>query len=432
MRARGPARLRMVEAAYRLDLSSEEHLAELARSAALGLAARSEIAAFIVERQAGASEFQIDVMASSDERLAAAVALAAGEIPALVHESIAASIPKFATCSQLLGRGQWTQLYPATGLSEFACLLCPIGTATVVIGARRPTAANAGAAEHGYWSPVAAHVSAAWRLRRAIEGSARQQPESVTFTPGGRRLDDEPVRAELSQSLQARLRQAILQREVLRVRQTDDLWPALIAGEWVLVDRFESSGRRVVVAHRTDALAQPLQALTRQEALALQLALCGMANKVVALELGVSESTVSRLVERGLRRLDLASLAEAAELRSLGYSRMSLGAGSTAVELAILEGELASGSPSLAGQVRLTRAERSVLSAVLAGHTHQQIATLRCTSRRTVDNQVASIFAKLRVNSRRELVARVLFISLAADPNAQHMSSPARSPLQGS
>jgi DNA-binding NarL/FixJ family response regulator len=405
----------VVEAAYRLDLSSQEHVAELARSAAQGLAAGSEIAAFIVDREQGAGEFQIKVMASSDERLATAVDLSARRIPALVHESIAASSPRFATCSQLLGQGQWTQLSPATGLPEFACLLCPIGTATLVIGTRRHTAANAGVAEQSHWAPVAAHVSAAWRLRRAVESSDQQLTESVTFTPAGQRLDAELVRAELSQSLQARLRHAIRQREASRVRQTEDLWPALIAGEWVLVDRFESSGRRVVVAHRTDALARPLQALTKHEALALQLALCGVANKVVAVELGVSESTVSRLVERGLRRLDLASLAEAAELRSLGYSRMSLGSGRASVELAILEGELASGSPSLTGQVRLTRAERSILSAVLAGHTHQQIATERRTSRRTVDNQVASIFAKLRVNSRRELVARVLFVSPAAD-----------------
>lgn len=415
MKGAGPARLRMVEAAYRLDLSSQEHVAELARIAAQGMAGRSEVAAFIVDREQGAREFQVKVMASSDERLAMAVDLSARQIPALVHESIAASAPRFATCSQLLGAGQWTQLSPATGLPEFACLLCPIGTATVVIGARRHTAANAGAAEQSHWAPVAAHVSSAWRLRRAVESSAEQLAESVTFTPAGRPLDAELLRAELSQSVQVRLRHAILQREAIRVRQTDDLWPALIAGEWVLVDRFESSGRRVVVAHRTDALARPLQALTRHEALALQLALCGVANKVVAVELGVSESTVSRLVERGLRRLDLASLAEAAELRSLGYSRMSLSAGSSSVELAILEGELASGSPSLTGQVRLTRAERSVLSAVLAGHTHQQIATVRRTSRRTVDNQVASIFAKLRVNSRRELVARVLFVSPAVE-----------------
>lgn len=424
MRARAPARLRMVEAAYRLDLPEQEHIAELARTAALGMTPRREVAAFVVGRERGSREFQVAVMASSDERLAQAVDRAAREIPALVHERIAASTPMFTTCSQLLGQGQWTQLSPATGLSELACLLCPIGTATVTIGTRRRAAADAGAGERSHWAPVAAHISAAWRLRSAIARGDTQRAEAVTFTADGRPLDDGPARAELSQSLQAQLRRAILQREVIRVRQTDDLWPALIAGEWVLVDRFESSGRRVVVAHRTDALARPLQALTSQEAQALQLALCGVANKVVALELGVSESTVSRLVERGLRRLDLATLAEAAELRSMSHYRLSLGGGSSSAELAILEGELAHGSPSLLGPVPLTRAERMVLAAVLAGQSHQQIATARRTSRRTVDNQVASIYAKLRVKSRRELVARVLFVAPQAERDAHSPRHP--------
>jgi DNA-binding NarL/FixJ family response regulator len=415
MAASAPTRLRIVEAAYRLDLSEREHIAELARIAVPGMARRGDVAAFVVDRPPGKSEFQIDVMTSTDERLADAVQRAARGIPAQVHADIAASAPMFTTCSQLLGQGQWTQLSPVTGLSEFACLLCPIGSATVTIGTRRRAAVAAGVAERRHWAPVAAHVSAAWRLRRTI-----QQLDSVTFSTDGTPRE-QGLGAPLSLTLRAQLRRAILQREALRVRRSEDLWPALIAGEWALVDRFESSGRRVVVAHRTDALARPLQALTRREAQALQLALCGVANKVVALELRVSESTVSRLVERALRRLDLGSLAEAAELRSMAHSTLSLSSGSAHggswnAELAVLEGELANGSPSLSGQVPLTRAERSVLAAVLAGQSHQQIATDRRTSRRTVDNQVASIFGKLRVNSRRELVARVLFVSPSVLP----------------
>lgn len=54
----------------------------------------------------------------------------------------------------------------------------------------------------------------------------------------------------------------------------------------------------------------------------------------------------------------------------------------------------------------LTPGERHVLALVLQGKTNQQVAKARGTSVRTVANQVASIFRKLNVQSRAELVAR--------------------------
>jgi DNA-binding NarL/FixJ family response regulator len=59
-----------------------------------------------------------------------------------------------------------------------------------------------------------------------------------------------------------------------------------------------------------------------------------------------------------------------------------------------------------AGSVEgLTSAEDEVARAVVRGLSNGQIARLRSTSVRTVANQVASIFRKLRIGSRRELVA---------------------------
>lgn len=55
----------------------------------------------------------------------------------------------------------------------------------------------------------------------------------------------------------------------------------------------------------------------------------------------------------------------------------------------------------------LTAAERDVLALVLAGESNRSIAALRSVSYRTVANQVASIFRKLGVGSRRGLLARL-------------------------
>lgn len=53
----------------------------------------------------------------------------------------------------------------------------------------------------------------------------------------------------------------------------------------------------------------------------------------------------------------------------------------------------------------LSAAERAVAEDLLDGRSNAEIATTRCTSVRTVANQVASVFKKLGVHSRSQLVA---------------------------
>ena len=63
------------------------------------------------------------------------------------------------------------------------------------------------------------------------------------------------------------------------------------------------------------------------------------------------------------------------------------------------------GSPTLPSG--LTAAESEVVRLLLEGQSNRTIAAARGTSVRTVANQVASIFRKLAVSSRSELVARL-------------------------
>jgi DNA-binding CsgD family transcriptional regulator len=55
----------------------------------------------------------------------------------------------------------------------------------------------------------------------------------------------------------------------------------------------------------------------------------------------------------------------------------------------------------------LAPAEREIARAILAGKPNAEIARERGTSPRTVANQVASIFRRLGVGSRAELVERL-------------------------
>jgi DNA-binding CsgD family transcriptional regulator len=57
---------------------------------------------------------------------------------------------------------------------------------------------------------------------------------------------------------------------------------------------------------------------------------------------------------------------------------------------------------------RFTDAERAILKHLCAGCTSSEIATLRAVSTRTVANQMASMYRKMGVRSRQELIACLL------------------------
>jgi DNA-binding CsgD family transcriptional regulator len=64
-------------------------------------------------------------------------------------------------------------------------------------------------------------------------------------------------------------------------------------------------------------------------------------------------------------------------------------------------------APSVRGMAKLTAAEAAVAALAIAGRSNAQIARERGTTDRTIANQLASAFRKLRVRSRAELCARV-------------------------
>jgi len=81
---------------------------------------------------------------------------------------------------------------------------------------------------------------------------------------------------------------------------------ALSSGDWGVVDHFEADGRKYVIARRGagDARVSPEDmAMLSRRARAESL-------KVIAMELGVSESTVSRRLSSAMKRLGVRSHAE--------------------------------------------------------------------------------------------------------------------------
>jgi DNA-binding CsgD family transcriptional regulator len=169
------------------------------------------------------------------------------------------------------------------------------------------------------WQCVAAHLSAAFRVRRHVDRwpseakRAPVSPEAVLRPDGKLEHAEEPAKA-----LPAResLRRAVLAfdraRGELRRRDPEEavaIWRALVAGRWSLVDHFDSDGRRFVVAHRNDATPPDARGLTLRERQAIAYAAIGHSNKQIAYELGLSASTVAGYLSRARAKLQLQSLA---------------------------------------------------------------------------------------------------------------------------
>ena len=117
------------------------------------------------------------------------------------------------------------------------------------------------------------------------------------------------------------LRDAALRFDRARSRRGADspegalaLWRALVEGRWSLVERFESDGRRIMVARRNDPASRASRALSEHERKVVALLALGHSLKVCAYELGRAESTISEMAHSAMRKLRVRTRAELVEL----------------------------------------------------------------------------------------------------------------------
>jgi DNA-binding CsgD family transcriptional regulator len=166
------------------------------------------------------------------------------------------------------------------------------------------------------WARVNAHIAAGRRLRASLADAAPGGVAEAVLKPSGALEHAEGD--SMTPTARTILRDAVLRQERARTRRArlddptaaTDAWTALVAGRWSLVDRFEENGRRYIVARRNEhGLADP-RALTPRERAIAHLAALGKPNKLIAYELGLSESTIGSHLSAILRKLGLRSRVE--------------------------------------------------------------------------------------------------------------------------
>jgi DNA-binding CsgD family transcriptional regulator len=147
-------------------------------------------------------------------------------------------------------------------------------------------------------------------------GSSDQCAQTAAAALTRLQIRREHMSEQPSPGLSRRLARFSFGRGLSRVRERSprhnglELWHALVAGRWSLLDRFESDGRRYLVARRNDDDVRDPRGLTSRERQIAARAALGHSNKLIAYELGVSPSTVATFLTRALKKLGCATRAE--------------------------------------------------------------------------------------------------------------------------
>lgn len=250
-------------------------------------------------------------------------------------------------------------------------------------------------------SLIAAHLSAARRLLV----SGRTTPDAI-LTPAGTVAHVERGHERAITSLRDRVVHLARVRSGATRTDPDDVlasWSALVRGKYTLVVRAESDGQRFVIAYENAPGVHDPRGLTKTEAAIAGWIVRGHSQKLVAYELGLSVGTVSGLLARVYEKLRVRSRVELA-------ARLAPPERLTRVPLddralLVFSGSSPGASPDALAS--LSSAEQRVALGVLKGQKTLAIAASLGKSEHTITHQIGSVFRRLGVSSRGELVAKL-------------------------
>jgi DNA-binding NarL/FixJ family response regulator len=260
------------------------------------------------------------------------------------------------------------------------------------------------------WPQIAAHIGAAIRLRNMTAELSLDSPRvEAVLESNGEVYDARGSAKELD--ARETLREIVRRIERCRtssgrenVDEALDNWEGLVSGRWSMIDRFDSDRRRFIVAIKNDPAHPDPRGLTPRERQVAEYVGLGCSSKEIAYTLGLSESAITNCTARAQDKLGMTSRAELVTFFAPNGFRRKLAEKSISDERFLIA---SSSLINVNGLENLSEAEREIVGLMIAGSTNAHIAERREASEYTVANQVQSIFRKLSVRSRAELVAKL-------------------------
>jgi DNA-binding CsgD family transcriptional regulator len=255
------------------------------------------------------------------------------------------------------------------------------------------------------WLAVASHLAAIRRLHVTLSGSDPLEKAEMVFDPKQSKILDLRGSAQ-TPTTRERLRRAALNLDQLKLAKVSDderlsRWQALVAGQWSLVDVFDSDGRRFVIALANSPEGQRFAGLSRKQAQIVWYLLQGHSQTFIGYELGLSQSTIAYHLQRARQVFRASDDSELiARIGTLLHGE------SSSAHLQDLEILVAADRPDSVPE-DLPEALRETLTMILGGQSPKHIAMARGVSIKTAQNQIAELYRRFDVNSRHELVARL-------------------------
>ncbi len=170
-------------------------------------------------------------------------------------------------------------------------------------------------AQRQVWARLAAHLGAAFRLKRALAQRPALCATEAVLEPSGKLVHAEG--RATPKAVRAGLRDAVVDLDKARAAKSRlsefervERWRALTQGRWSLLDSFERDGRRYVVARPNAPTPEATGLLTLRERQVLDFLAAGHANKLIAYELGISTSSVATHLARAAKKLGATSTAQ--------------------------------------------------------------------------------------------------------------------------
>ncbi len=285
-----------------------------------------------------------------------------------------------------------------------------------------------------HWSPrseamAGAHFATALRLQSRAFALSRTLFSARTDAARERPSD-----------LRARLREGI--RELVEAPELPrcdsaravECWRGLLDRSWSLVDVHDHGTRRYIIAMPNPGSIPDDRGLAPRESQVAAFVAEGCTEKWIARTLGLADSTVANHLRSALDKLGLPSQLALAQ----GFRRYVFSGGASGLlglkhpeapampfparglEALALTGSAVALSLALAmperGELlaRLSPRERVVVDLAMAGLSDKEIAERLGRSRHTVSNQLRRAYARLNVNSRVELGAKLRSLAEAA------------------
>lgn len=248
-------------------------------------------------------------------------------------------------------------------------------------------------------------------MKESAATHSRRVAEVLDFEPGT------PLQAVASDPAprEALRRAAVAQLQAAgRDRELAEAWTQLCSGELAIADVFTAGGETIGLLEPREAVAAAAACIRGRRLQLLERVLGGDPLTCVSLDFGLSTSTVSTEFRRALVSLGTGGLL--AQLPSFvvhlclaktsGHPLTSKGcwvewAGSRHLAIAVQR-------TGPEGLDSLSPAENQVCGLLLEGLSYGEISKSRRTSPRTTANQVSSVFRKLRVSGRLELLVTLV------------------------